>query len=87
MPARNRSTNHYDTAHRRLREALLAQSVGKTCPHCGDPIQAGQPVDLDHTDDRLGYRGLAHASCNRRAGAIKTNTRRANPLGSRSRPW
>jgi hypothetical protein len=27
-----------------------------------------QQLDLDHDDDRQGYRGLAHARCNRQAG-------------------
>jgi hypothetical protein len=29
-------------------------------------------VDLDHTDDRAGYLGLAHRRCNRRDGQRKT---------------
>jgi hypothetical protein len=36
----------------------------------------GQPLDLDHTDDRAGYRGFAHAKCNREAGARLGNERR-----------
>jgi hypothetical protein len=28
----------------------------------------GQALDLDHNDSRTGYLGLAHRSCNRRAG-------------------
>jgi hypothetical protein len=28
----------------------------------------GQALDLDHRDDRAGYLGMSHATCNRRAG-------------------
>ena len=49
--------------------AMLPGAAGSPCVRCGLPIEDGQPVDLDHSDDGLGYRGLAHASCNRRAGA------------------
>jgi hypothetical protein len=28
----------------------------------------GQALDLDHTDDRAGWLGMSHATCNRRAG-------------------
>jgi len=34
-------------------------------------------MDLDHRDDGAGYAGMAHASCNRKAGAIKGNRARA----------
>jgi hypothetical protein len=36
----------------------------------------GQPLDLDHADDGVGYQGFAHARCNRQAGAVLGNTRR-----------
>jgi hypothetical protein len=26
---------------------------------------AGQSLDLDHTDDRKGYKGFSHSACNR----------------------
>jgi hypothetical protein len=32
-------------------------------------------LDLDHTEDRAAYRGLAHASCNRRAGQAVAQAR------------
>lgn len=65
----------YGTEHRRLRAKLAPKAVGKRCVRCGQPIRPGQPIDLDHTDDRTGYRGMAHAKCNRTAGAIKANSR------------
>ena len=36
----------------------------------------GQPLDLDHTDDRAGYLGMSHATCNRRAGGQAGQARR-----------
>lgn len=73
----------YGYDHQKLRRALLPDAYGRPCPHHGiDPhcpglMLPGQDLDLDHTDDRNGYRGMAHASCNRRAGAKKRNRRRA----------
>lgn len=66
----------YGSSHQRLRKLLLPNAHGQPCTRCGKPLKPGQPLDLDHTDDRSGYRGLAHRSCNRRAGAIKRNQAR-----------
>ena len=65
----------YGYAHQRLRAALLPQAYGKPCPRCGETMERGQDLDLGHTDDRTGYQGMEHASCNRRDGADKTNAR------------
>ncbi len=40
------------------------------------PIHAGEPWHLDHTDARDGYLGVSHAYCNLRQDANKTNGRR-----------
>ena len=69
----------YGSQHRRLRMALLPFSVGSPCTRCGKPIAAGEPIDLDHTDDGTAYAGWAHAHCNRRSGGIKGNRARRPP--------
>lgn len=59
----------YGYAHRLARREahrLLAQLGSVPCARrCGKPVVIGQPFDLDHTDDRAGYLGISHASCNR----------------------
>jgi hypothetical protein len=80
----------YDHRHRRLRQALLAAlTPGTPCPHCHQPMHPSMDLDLDHTDDRRGYRGLAHRACNRRAGANKRNAMRGNSVAApvTSRKW
>jgi hypothetical protein len=67
----------YGYTHQVLRRALLPGAYGQTCRHCGETMLPGQALDLDHNDDRTGYRGMAHAACNRRAGANKTNAQRS----------
>ncbi|MFD1656984.1 hypothetical protein ACFSL4_01720 [Streptomyces caeni] len=76
----------YGYAHQALRRALLADAYGKHCPRCDLPMLPGQSLDLDHTDDRSGYNGMAHASCNRAAGARKRNAQRRKTW-STSRNW
>ena len=74
----------YGYDHQKLRAALLPGAYGHPCPHHGTDPQCpglmlpGQALDLDHTDDRTAYRGMAHASCNRRAGGRKGNAKRAS---------
>lgn len=64
----------YGWAHQRARQrAIAAMADGQACSRCGGPMWRSQArlLDLDHTDDRSGYRGLAHRACNRRAGQAK----------------
>jgi hypothetical protein len=70
----------YRGQHRRLSELLRSQAYGRPCVRCGKPMLPGQPLDLDHDDENPNrYRGVAHASCNRSAGATKGNRSRNNP--------
>ena len=79
----NRHARGYTNAHvarRRQLEPLVATGQASCC-RCGQLIQPGQPWHLDHRDDRSGYLGPSHASCNLRAAANKTNgTRREQQL-------
>ena len=61
----------YGSEHQKLRAKLLPAAYGQPCTRCGRPLRPGQDLHLDHTDDRTGYAGFAHASCNRKAGARK----------------
>ena len=67
------SARGYGYKHRQLRAELLPFAIGRPYNRCGQPMNPGQPLDLDHNDNRDGYRGFAHAKCNRRAGANKVN--------------
>lgn len=58
----------YGGDHEAIRRANLPYAYGTPCGRCGRPMLPGQPLDLDHNDDRTGYRGFAHARCNRSAG-------------------
>lgn len=73
----------YGNEHKRMRAALLPTMPGSPCTRCGVTLNEGDQVDLDHTDDRSGYNGWAHSSCNRRAGANKRNGR----MLKQSRKW
>ena len=72
MAYRQRKTKErgYGGDHQRTRrEHLDAFIDGQRCPFCDQPMYASQQLDLDHTTDRSGYRGLAHMHCNRSEGA------------------
>lgn len=76
----------YGYSHQQLRRALLPGAYGKPCPHCHRPMLPGQDLDLDHT--ATGYRGFAHALCNRSEGARRGNAKRRNQRTWRtSRTW
>ena len=58
----------YPGKHQATRRALLADAYGRPCVLCGRPMLPGQDLDLDHAPDGSGYRGMAHATCNRADG-------------------
>ena len=79
MPALGKTAARgYGSSHARERKrlAVIVASGGGVCSRCGLPISPGMAWDLDHTDDRSGYAGPSHRSCNRSAGARKANRKR-----------
>jgi hypothetical protein len=74
----------YGHAHRQRRAALLAAAYGQRCPLCGERMQQGQPLDLDHsvplidnpssTGDRI-----THAACNRGRGGAGRSLENSQP--------
>jgi hypothetical protein len=61
----------WGSKHQKLRKQLLPQAYGKPCVRCGQPMQPWQELHLDHNDDRTGWLGFSHKSCNLRAAARK----------------
>jgi hypothetical protein len=72
---------------------------GQPCTRCGGPLYRSDAVrprldparlELDHDDDRQGYRGLAHARCNRQAGgkakAMRYRKRKQQPTTTQAQP-
>jgi hypothetical protein len=85
----SRHTRGYTNAHvarRRQLEPLVATGQ-LACSRCGQLIQPDQPWHLDHRDDRSGYLGPSHATCNLRAAAEKTNAKRRDHPLIWSRVW
>jgi hypothetical protein len=67
------SDPRYLAAHRKLRKELLPRAYGTRCIHCGYLMLEGQKLDLDHTADGTGYRGIVHSHCNRSEAASRGN--------------
>lgn len=72
-----REERGYGTEHRATRAALLPEAYGTPCSLCGRYMFPHHKLDLDHTADRKGYRGIVHAHCNRSDGAKRGNAMRA----------
>ena len=70
-----RGLGHHHQVTRRQVEPLV-RSGRAVCTRCGLSIDPLEPWDLDHTEDRRGYLGLAHRRCNRSAGGVKGNRAR-----------
>lgn len=66
---------------------MAAFRDGDICHFCRRPMYRTQRLDLDHTPDRRSFRGLTHASCNRRDGAIRGNRMRQPQQPRHSRIW
>jgi hypothetical protein len=82
------SQRGYGTSHQKARAAAIAaHRDGDPCARCGHPMH-GDPanLDLDHSDDRTQYRGLAHRQCNRSAGGRKGRRQRSR-RATTSRTW
>lgn len=78
----------YGWKHRQARAAALARlHAGTPCHLCGHPMYHTQALDLDHTPTRSGYRGLAHAACNRADGARRGNAQRRTTPRTSSNIW
>lgn len=68
----------YGAAHRKARrewKAIVDAQGGIECCLCGHWVEASERWHLDHTPERDGYRGVAHALCNVRDGASRGATR------------
>src|SRR5690606_22491985 len=74
---RAEQVERYGTEHKRLRKETLSQAYGQPCARCGEPMQPGQELHLDHADEGSGYIGFSHKRCNLAAGASKINKERA----------
>jgi hypothetical protein len=59
----------YGARHKALRRkwARIVEAGEAYCSRCGRSIWPDEAWDLDHEDDRNGYRGPAHRYCNRAA--------------------
>lgn len=70
-------------------QARLDRGEILTCHFCGGPISKRTVWHLDHTPDRNGYRGPAHAHCNTSDGATRGNQQRGGDRKTRwvSRDW
>ena len=65
----------YGRRHKLTRAAVapLVAAGMTTCCRCQGRLLPGELWDLDHNGARDGYLGVAHASCNRSAGARVRN--------------
>ena len=85
----SRHARGYTNAHVARRRQLepLSPPAKSAAAAAANSIEPGQPWHLDHRDDRRGYLGPSHATCNLRAAAEKTNGKRKDQPLIWSRVW
>ena len=66
MTQQNTTARGYGHAHQKERQrwAKLVEQGHAVCTRCLNPIAPDDTWHLDHTEDRTGYQGAAHAKCN-----------------------
>ncbi|HET7689321.1 MAG TPA: endonuclease domain-containing protein [Nocardioidaceae bacterium] len=69
----SRHQRDYGSEHVAERERQIDDAYGQPCHLCGQRMWPHQKLALDHTEDRSGYRGMVHATCNNRDGAQRGN--------------
>jgi hypothetical protein len=79
----------YGPEHQAERERWrpVVESGEAVCSRCHSAIAPDDDWDLDHLDDRSGWSGPAHRSCNRSAGAVKGNVARGRGREMTVRRW
>lgn len=84
-----RAKGGYGQRHKRerARHARLVRAGLAFCVRCHDAILPDEPWDLDHTEDRRGWAGPAHACCNRRAGQARSRHASRSTVRLWSRVW
>jgi hypothetical protein len=67
----------YGAVHYAVRKRLkpFVDSGMAHCARCGMQIKAGEPWDLGHTEDRMGWSGPEHRACNRATAAHRVRKR------------
>ncbi len=63
---RSTEARGYGKAHQELRRRwkLHMAVYGDNCARCGGWMPPGSAFHLDHSDDRKGYIGVSHPTCN-----------------------
>lgn len=74
-PTGSTTARGYGWTHQaeRRRWEPVVDSGSALCVRCGRPIIPGTRWHLDHTEDKLGYLGPAHARCNLSAAGKRGN--------------
>ena len=72
-----RQERGYDRAHERERKrwARILERRTVPCARCSAPVNGADAWHLDHTDDRAGWLGPSHATCNLSAAGRASHAR------------